>query len=108
MVYKSFFPAQFRNGKNQDLIIKAFAKHIHENKDSESYMILPGNGPLWEDMKKLASALYLQDRISFPGLCSKRQTKELYLQSNIGIVSSTVRHSVKSIVEAFCIRARIY
>ena len=95
------FPAQFRNGKNQDLIIKAFAKHIHENKDSESYMILPGNGPLWEDMKKLASALYLQDRISFPGLCSKRQTKELYLQSNIGIVSSNSETFGQSIVEPF-------
>ena len=56
---------------------------------------------LWEDMKKLASALYLQDRISFPGLCSKRQTKELYLQSNIGIVSSNSETFGHSIVEPF-------
>lgn len=82
------------------MIIK-LCQTYSENKDSESYMILPGNGPLWEDMKKLASALYLQDRISFPGLCSKRQTKELYLQSNIGIVSSNSETFGQSIVEPF-------
>lgn len=95
------FPAQFRNGKNQALIIKAFAKHIREKKDSESYMILPGNGPLWEDMKKMVVTLGLQNRISFPGLCSKQQIKELYLQSNIGIVSSNSETFGQSIVEPF-------
>lgn len=37
----------------------------------------------------------------FPGLCSKRQTKELYLQSNIGIVSSNSETFGQSIVEPF-------
>lgn len=95
------FPAQFRYGKNQDVIIKAFAQHIKETGDCISHLTLPGSGELLEQMKSLASELGIADRVSFPGQCVKEQIRQLYLQSNIGIVASNSETFGQSIVEPF-------
>lgn len=95
------FPAQFRYGKNQDVIIKAFAQHIKETGDKISHLTLPGCGELLEQMKSLAFELGIADRVSFPGQCTKEQIRQLYLQSNIGIVSSNSETFGQSIVEPF-------
>lgn len=95
------FPAQFRYGKNQDVIIKAFAQHIKDTDDSISHLTLPGNGELFEQMKSLASELGIANRVSFPGQCTKEQIRQLYLQSNIGIIASNSETFGQSIVEPF-------
>jgi len=95
------FPAQFRYGKNQDVIIKAFAQHIKETGDSISHLTLPGSGELLEQMKTLANELGIADRVSFPGQCTKEQIRQQYLQSNIGIVASNSETFGQSIVEPF-------
>ena len=95
------FPAQFRKGKNQDVIIKAFAKHIELCKDYQSHLYLPGNGEFYEDMKKLASDLCIADRISFPGRITKRDLLQMYLKCNIGVIASNSETFGQSIVEPF-------
>jgi len=95
------FPAQFRYGKNQDLIIRAFARHIHNNGDTESHLYLPGMGELSEEMKELTMNLRIADRVSFPGFCSKQEVLQLYLKCNIGIVASNSETFGQSIVEPF-------
>lgn len=95
------FPAQFRYGKNQDTIIKAFALHIRNTGDALSHLTLPGSGELLEQMKSLASELGISDRVSFPGQCAKEQIRQFYLQSNIGIVASNSETFGQSIVEPF-------
>lgn len=95
------FPAQFRYGKNQDMIIRAFARHIHKNGDTESHLYLPGMGELSEDMKELVKSLEIADRVSFPGFCSKQEVLQLYLKCNIGIVASNSETFGQSIVEPF-------
>lgn len=95
------FPAQFRHGKNQDMIIRAFARYIKDTEDSDSTLMLPGNGILLEKMKDLVNDLKITDRVIFPGLCTKSQTKDLYLKSNIGLVSSNSETFGQSIVEPF-------
>ena len=95
------FPAQFRFGKNQDLIIRAFARHIHHNADTESHLYLPGMGELYEDMKALTEQLGIVDRVSFPGFCSKQEVLQMYLKCNIGIVASNSETFGQSIVEPF-------
>lgn len=95
------FPAQFRHGKNQDLIIRAFARYIQNSGDTDSTLNLPGNGDLLIKMKDLAKDLRIENRVIFPGLCTKSQTKELYLKSNIGIVASNSETFGQSIVEPF-------
>lgn len=95
------FPAQFRHGKNQDVIIRAFAEHIKRTKDSDSRLVLPGAGDLFDEMKKLADSLGISNRVDFPGLLSKEDIRQLYLKSNIGIVSSNSETFGQSIVEPF-------
>ena len=95
------FPAQFRHGKNHKLIIKAFAEHIKKENDEESKIIFPGKGPLEADLRELSNSLGLKDRVIFEGFCTKNKIKELYLQSNIGIVASNSETFGQSIVEPF-------
>lgn len=95
------FPAQFRYGKNQDVIIKAFAQHIKETGDKISHLTLPGCGELLEQMKSLAFELGIANRVSFPGQCTKEQIRQLYIQNNIGIVASNSETFGQSIVEPF-------
>ncbi|WP_298663279.1 glycosyltransferase family 4 protein [uncultured Barnesiella sp.] len=95
------FPAQFRHGKNQDVIIRAFAKHIKQTNDGDSRLILPGAGDLLNEMKRLADSLGISNRVEFPGLLSKEDIRQLYLKSNIGIVSSNSETFGQSIVEPF-------
>ncbi len=95
------FPAQFRHGKNQDIIIRAFAEHIKRNDDSESKLVLPGDGELLVQNKELANELGICDRVIFPGLLSKEDIRKLYIKSNIGIISSNSETFGQSIVEPF-------
>lgn len=95
------FPAQFREGKNQDLIIKAFANFISQSRDSKSTLTLPGNGDLIDKMKDLVKDLGIESRVSFPGFVSKDEIKKMYLDSNIAIVASNSETFGQSIVEPY-------
>lgn len=95
------FPAQFRMGKNQDMIVKAFANHITRTGDMASKLILPGNGPLLEDIKNLTIELGIQNRVSFPGRCPKDETYKMYKSCNIGVIASNSETFGQSIVEPF-------
>lgn len=95
------FPAQFRVGKNQDLIIRAFARHIGNCGDKESHLYLPGMGELGEYMKSLTNELGIADRVSFPGFCTKQEVLQLYLKCNIGVVASNSETFGQAVVEPF-------
>ena len=95
------FPAQFRKGKNQDLIIRAFAKHIRAYDDQVSHLYLPGNGEFYDDMKSLANNLDIAERVSFPGRITKQEILQLYLDCNIGVIASSSETFGQSIVEPF-------
>ena len=95
------FPAQFRHGKNQDLIIRAFAKHIQNCNDIESHLYLPGKGELMGEMIQLTKDLGIAGRVSFPGLCTKSEVLQMYLKCNMGIVASNSETFGQCIVEPF-------
>lgn len=95
------FPAQFRKGKNQDVIIRVFAKYLSQTKDSNSTLTLPGNGPLLNSMKDLVKDLGVEKQVIFPEVLPKDEIKKLYLQSNIAIVASNSETFGQSIVEPF-------
>lgn len=98
---KLIFPAQFRYGKNQDLIINAFADFVKKSGDNKAILTLPGNGVLLEGMKRLAIDLGIEKQVIFPGFLSKEEIKNLYLESNISIVASNSETFGQSIVEPF-------
>lgn len=95
------FPAQFREGKNQDVIIRAFKRYVEATNDNDSELVLPGSGPKLDEMKHLAKSLGIGGQIHFPGQMSKDEVKKLYLDSNIAIVSSNSETFGQSIVEPF-------
>lgn len=95
------FPAQFREGKNQDMIIRAFSDFIKKSDDKDARLILPGNGPLMDEMKNLVKELDLEKQVLFPGFVSKDQIKKMYLDSNVAIVASNSETFGQSIVEPF-------
>lgn len=97
------FPAKFRQGKRQELIIIGFANYINKTHDLESQLILPGDGENLEKCKKLARELKVSERIDFPGLCTKEKILNLYDQSNILICSSISETYCQSIVEGYCL-----
>lgn len=95
------FPAQFRPGKNQHMVIRAFAEYLQKSKKHNAELVLPGNGPLLEEMKALASSLGIGNHVKFPGFVSKKQIKEEYLKSNIAIVASNSETFGQCIVEPY-------
>lgn len=95
------FPAQFRRGKNQDKIIRAFAEFLNFTKDKKAVLTLPGNGPTLEEMKSLAKDLHISVQVNFPGFVSKDEIRNLYLDHNVAIVSSNSETFGQSIVEPF-------
>lgn len=98
---KMVFPAQFRPGKNQDMIIRAFSRYIKESEDKEAELYLPGSGELKEGYEKLVNELGTDDQVFFPGQLSKKEIKDLYRSCNIGIVASNSETFGQSIAEPF-------
>jgi len=95
------FPAQFRTGKNQDIIINAIASYIDKTGDTSIELYLPGEGPLLEKYKEMAKDKGIEKNVIFPGQCTKLEIKELYEFCNVGIVSSNTETFGQSIVEPY-------
>ena len=95
------FPAQFRVGKRQDWIIGAFAEYIRRTGDGISRLIFPGDGPLRGEMMAYARSLGIEDRVVFPGACSKEAVYGWYDSVNIAMVASVSETFGQCIVEPF-------
>lgn len=97
------FPAQFREGKNHDMIIRAFSHFVSITKDKNATLMLPGKGELMDKMKQLAVNLNIGNQVIFPGLLTKSEIKQRYLDSNIAVVGSNSETFGQSIVEPYVI-----
>ncbi len=99
--HRFIFPAEFRSGKNQALLIRLIKQYIDRigNKDVELY--LPGKGPLIESCKALAVELRIEDKVFFPGFLNRTEMRELYLRCQFALVPSNVETFGHCIVEPF-------
>lgn len=104
---KLIYPAQFRIGKNQDLVIKAFAQYIQITNDTNSILYLPGSGEFLTEMKKLTESLNLNKQIIFPGRISKKEILNLYRQCNTAIIASSNETFGQCIVEPYVLGLNI-
>ncbi len=93
------YPAQFRQGKNQEEVIRAFAAYLGKTNDEKAHLYLPGSGGLWENSRKLVIALQLEGRVTLPGQCTREEILALYRQSNVAVVASNSETFGQSIVE---------
>ena len=92
------FPAQFRSGKNQDVLIRTVADLV--KRGCRIHLTLPGEGPLLSHCTELSEALGIRPHVSFPGRLDKEQLIACYKGCNVSIVSSNTETFGQSIVEA--------
>jgi glycosyltransferase involved in cell wall biosynthesis len=85
---KVIFPAEFRVGKNQDLLLYSLAKYIKEFPLVDVQLILPGNGANFEKCVSLAKKLGIENKVFFPGYLSKHEIIRLYNECSIAIIPS--------------------
>lgn len=97
------FPAQFRKGKNQMIIIKAIEEYIKETGDNEIRCDLPGSGELLDEYKSYVNNHNLNQNITFPGKLSLDDVIERTNQSNVAVISSNVETYGRCITEPFCL-----
>jgi glycosyltransferase involved in cell wall biosynthesis len=98
---KIIFPAQFRQGKNQDVLIKAVFEYIQKTSDKSIKITLPGDGPLLHECKNLVKLLELENNIYFPGQVPINDISSMYQDSNVAIVSSNSETFGHAIAEPF-------
>lgn len=98
---KLIFPAQFRQGKNQDVIIRALHAYIKRTGRYNIHLTLPGGGERMEQMQQLARDLNVSEHVSFPGLLPKQQIKDAYIAHNIAVIASDSETFGQSIVEPY-------
>jgi colanic acid/amylovoran biosynthesis glycosyltransferase len=72
--------------KGVDLSIRAVAELAARG--DEVHLTLVGDGPLWEDLRKLARTLGVDQRVSFLGPRPHAETKELLLKAHVLIQPS--------------------
>jgi glycosyltransferase involved in cell wall biosynthesis len=98
---KLIFPGQFRHGKNQELVISAFALYCAEQNDNKSELYLPGDGKFKQQCQKLAKVKQVSGQVIFPGVMDMMAIRNLYESCNIGIIPSNSETYGKIIVEPF-------
>jgi glycosyltransferase involved in cell wall biosynthesis len=95
------FPAAFRTGKNQDLLIRAFASYCREKNDKKAELYLPGDGKFKTFCQELTKKLGVSDQVIFPGLITKENLFTLYEKCNTGIIPSESETFGQCIIEPY-------
>jgi len=107
---KIIFPGAFRNGKNQDLLIKIIYKYIHLTGDHSIRLYLPGSGSLLERCKTLTKELKLSKNIYFPGQLTREEMIQYYRNCNVAVIptnSETFGHCIaEPFVLGLCVISR--
>lgn len=80
------FPGEFRKGKNQDMLIRAFRDYIDKSGNHRSLLFLPGKGPLHEHCIRLADSLGLSSNVIFPGQLNRNEMLDLYSRCQVAII----------------------
>ncbi len=95
------FPAEFRKGKNQALLIRVLADYLAGHRGTQLVLYLPGNGPLRKDCEALARDSGVAGHVVFPGQLSKSEMLEMYRRCLIAVVPSNVETFGSCIAEPF-------
>lgn len=97
------FPGMFREGKGQDMLIRAFHKYQQETKDMLSKVYLPGNGELLDVCKQLVKEKGLEKQVYFPGKLSKEEVLLFFDKSNILACTSKSETFSQVMAEGYCL-----
>lgn len=102
-IKRIIFPGEFREGKNQDILIRALKKYIDRTGDSNVELYLPGQGKKLEEYRRFVSRLNLEKKVFFPGFLTQNQIIELYLKCQFAVIPSNVETFGLCITEPFAL-----
>jgi glycosyltransferase involved in cell wall biosynthesis len=100
-IKRMIFPGEFREGKNQDVLMRVVKKYMDKTGDSNVELYLPGEGKKLRGYKRLVSKLGLEEKVFFPGFLTRNQMIELYRKCQFAIVPSNVETFGLCITEPF-------
>ena len=95
------FGGEFRTGKNQELLIRAFSRYVRLAGDADAELYLPGSGERLPRCRRLARELGIENRVFFPGFLDRRAMLDLYLHCQFAVVPSNIETFGRCIVEPF-------
>ncbi|MCJ7540616.1 MAG: glycosyltransferase family 4 protein [Desulfobacterales bacterium] len=95
------FPGEFRDGKNQDVLIRVIRKYIDETGDEDVELCLPGKGKNLKTCKALSKKLGLEEKVFFPGVLNRKDILKCYLQSQFVVIPTNIETFGLCIAEAF-------
>ena len=102
-IKRMIFPGEFREGKNQDVLIRALKKYMDTTGDSNVVLYLPGEGKKLTEHKRLVGKLGLMEKVFFPGFVTRNQMIELYRKCQFAVVPSNVETFGLCITEPFAL-----
>jgi glycosyltransferase involved in cell wall biosynthesis len=102
-IKRMIFAAEFREGKNQDVLIRALKKYMDKTGDRNVELYLPGKGKKLRGYKGLVSKLGLGKKVFFPGFLTRNQMIELYRKCQFAVVPSNVETFGLCIAEPFAL-----
>jgi len=82
------FPGEFRQGKNQDLLIAAVGSYVKRSGDRDVRLVLPGQGPRLERCRALANSLGINELVEFPGRVSLANVASICRASHVAVIPS--------------------
>jgi glycosyltransferase involved in cell wall biosynthesis len=91
------FAGQFREGKNQDMLILALCDYMKQTGDKNIVLYLPGSGSLFPAAQQLAKDYEIEDVVIFPGQLSREEILDLYNKCQIAVAptnSETFGHCI--------------
>lgn len=84
------YPAEFRQGKNQEALIRSIGKVIETVGSGNLELYLPGTGALLEGCQTLSRRIGLEDVVFFPGLLDRSKLLDLYMKCQFVVVPAGV------------------
>jgi len=102
-IKRMIFPGEFREGKNQDVLMRALKKYMDKTGDGNVELYLPGEGKQLRGYKRLVGKLGLEEKVFFPGFLTRDQMIELYRECQFAIVPSNVETFGLCITEPFAL-----
>jgi len=94
-----FINVAFLNpNKKQPMLIKAFYQAFQKKNDVK--LIIVGNGPEFDNLKKLIEELHMEKQIILYGRANREEIKKLYQQSNAFVLSSQYETFGVVVIEA--------
>lgn len=94
-----YYPAAFRKGKKQELLIEVVARLSAKYNDIMLY--LPGDGENLKRCEILAESLNVSDRVNFPGFLYKHELLGLLQKCNVAVIPSVSETFGHCIAEPF-------